>query len=251
MTPSSLTLGFLALVPLLASYETARAAIGGSLRSTSELLLGHLFLVAGDFADAVRIALLASAAAACLVYARRQGWRITRSLMRTGVEGLVGAMLLGPVLLMLLTFVGDRVSEVALPRGLPPDVPDLARTALVFGAAAWEELCFRLGVYSILYLLARRLAGLLRVGERPARWTADAVALVGSALVFATGHLDVVVRFLGSGGEPFHSGLFVWRAFAGLYLGILYRWRGLGVAGWAHGLFNVGLILGAGPAVLV
>jgi hypothetical protein len=249
--PSSLAIGFLALVPLLASYEAARVAVGGRLRSTSELLLGRFLAVVSEHETALRIALVAVASAACLFHARRQQWRVTRSLMRAGVEGLVGAVLLGPVLLMLVRFLGDRVSEVALPRGLPADVPDLARMALVTGSAAWEELLFRLGVYSGLFVVARRAAGYVGAGERVASPIGDGVALVGSSLVFAAAHLDAVVGALGGGGEPFHSGLFAWRVLAGACLGLLYRWRGLGVAAWTHALFNAGLILGAGPAVLL
>jgi hypothetical protein len=171
--------------------------------------------------------------------------------MRVGVEGLVGGMLLGPVLLMLVTFLGDRVSEVALPAGLPADVPDLTRAALVFGSGAWEELCFRLGVYSMVFVLAKRTAGFLGAADGMGATIGDGVALLVSSLVFAAVHLDAFVGVLGAGGEPFHSGLFAWRAFAGVCLGVLYRWRGLGVAAWTHGLFNVGLILGAGPAFFV
>ena len=40
-----------------------------------------------------------------------------------------------------------------------------------------------------------------------------------------------------------------WRLLAGILLAGLFRWRGLGVCAWAHGLFNLGLVLGAGPGV--
>lgn len=247
----SLALGFAALLPLFASYEAARVAVGGGLRNTSELLVGRIFVFAGEHEAAARIGVLAVATMACFVFARRAGWRITRSLLRIAVEGLVAAVLLGPLLLLFVRVLGDRVSEVVLPSGLPPDVPDLARTALLFGSAAWEELCFRLGVYSIAFVLVARAMHLFGASRGLASVAGDGAAIVLSSLVFAAVHLDVVVGSLGAGGEPFHSGLFAWRLFAGLCLAVLYRWRGLGVAGWCHGLFNVGLILGAGPAVFV
>ena len=70
-------------------------------------------------------------------------------------------------------------------------------------------------------------------------------------MIFAAFHLDVVTRLLGVGGEDFDRGLFLWRLLAGLSLAALFRWRGLAVAAWAHGLFNGALLLGAGPGVFL
>ena len=39
-------------------------------------------------------------------------------------------------------------------------------------------------------------------------------------------------------------------ALAGILLGLLFRWRGPGVAAWSHGLFNLALLLGIDPDVV-
>jgi membrane protease YdiL (CAAX protease family) len=120
------------------------------------------------------------------------------------------------------------------------------------GGAAFEEIVFRLGCLSLAYLLLRR--GLLALGspERTADRAAELLALALSALVFALSHLACVIRPLaGHGGEPFEAAVFTWRLLAGILLGILFRWRGMGVAAWAHALFNLALYLGAGPEVLL
>ena len=131
------------------------------------------------------------------------------------------------------------------------DGPGLQRTALVFGGAAYEELVFRLGLYSAAFLLARRTASFFGLPLRGARLCAEGAAVLVSSLAFAAFHLEGALRWLGQGGEPFDAGLFLWRALAGALLALLFRWRGFGVAGWAHGLFNVSLLLGAGPGVFL
>ena len=247
----SLSMAFLATLPLFLAYELARHSIGGNLRNTSELFIGRALAFLGEHESLARLVLIVVLAVVALVYVRRNHWKLGHSILRTWAEGLAGAVLLGPILLLGTTILGDSVDEFALRSGPPADVPDLARTALIFGASAWEELLFRVGIYSVLYLILCRCARFLGAGELVAGWIGDAIGWIGSSLFFAAIHLEVVVQHMGAGGEPFHSGLFAWRGLAGLCLGLLYRWRGAGTAAWAHGLFNVALLLGAGPGVFV
>ncbi len=249
--PRSLSLAFLATLPLFVAYEAARHSTGGELRNTSELLVGHAFALFAGYETLARTLLLVLVAVISFVVVRRRHWQLGHSILRTWAEGLAGAVLLGPLLLLGTTLLGDSVEVLALRSGPPTDVPGLARTALIFGASAWEELLFRVGLYSLFYLFLRRSARFLGANSSIASWIGEGAGLLGSALFFAAIHLDSVVAPLGSGGEPFHSGLFAWRIFAGLCLGVLYRWRGAGTAAWAHGLFNVALLLGAGPGVFV
>jgi len=247
----SLSLAFLATLPLFLAYELARHSLGGELRNTSELLLGRVLSFLGEYETLARSVVLAALAVAAFIYVRKRHWKLGHSVLRTWAEGLVGAILLGPLLLLGTTLLGDVVEEFALRSGPPADMPHLARAGLVFGASAWEELLFRVGVYSLLYLVACRCVRFFGGSGLVAGWSGEVVGLIGSSLFFAAIHLESVVALMGSGGEPFHSGLFAWRTFAGLCLGLLYRWRGAGTAAWAHGLFNVALLLGAGPGVFV
>ncbi len=80
---------------------------------------------------------------------------------------------------------------------------------------------------------------------------ADGLAIAASATVFAASHLGVFTQVLGPGGEPFRAGVFTWRLLAGILLGTLFRWRGPGVAAWAHALFDLFLSIGAGPDVFL
>jgi hypothetical protein len=247
----SLSLAFLATLPLFAAYEAGRHALGGDLRNTSELVIGRTLGFLGEYESLARSVVLLVLSIAAFVHVRQRHWRLGHSVLRSWAEGLAGAILLGPLLLLGTMLLGDSVEEVVLRSGPPSVVPDLARTALVFGASAWEELLFRVGIYSALYVVLCGVARFLGANDFVAGWIGEVSGWIGSSLFFAAIHLEVVVRHMGSGGEPFHSGLFAWRALAGLSLGLLYRWRGAGASAWAHGLFNVALLLGAGPGVFV
>jgi membrane protease YdiL (CAAX protease family) len=112
------------------------------------------------------------------------------------------------------------------------------------GAAPWEELVFRVGVYGALFLVARRTSAFLGLESLGERFVAELAALLGSAFLFAWFHLESAQRLIGSAGEPYQHGLFLWRVSAGILLGGLFRWRGFGVASWAHAVFNLGIALG-------
>ena len=75
--------------------------------------------------------------------------------------------------------------------------------------------------------------------------------MLGSATLFAAAHLAAYTAWLGPGGEPYDASVFTWRLLAGILLGLVFRWRGPGVAAWTHGLFNLALLLGAGPDVFL
>src|SRR5262249_17017194 len=166
----------------------------------------------------------------------REPGELVRGGARVIAWGIVTGLVLGPVLVMLQGLLGaERVFAQ------PEPARSLATTLRLVGAAPWEELCFRVGVYCGLFLAARHVLVFLGLELAPARWSAELCALLGSALAFAVFHLDAVQRLLGQRGEAFQSGLFLWRLSAGLLLAGLFRWRGFGVAAWAHAVFNLGI----------
>ncbi len=246
----SLALGLLAMVPMFLAYELALTQDPSLLRSHSELALFRAIEPLGDAVSAVRqgvlVVLLPLAAVLC--YRRRIA--LGPSLLRIFLEGLLGAMLLGPALAFSVRFFGGIPEGIAGAAGRAAD-PGLSLAARIFGGAAYEELLFRVLLFSGIYLLSRRVALFFGVGERPSPWVAEAVALVVSALAFASAHLAWLNGWLGPGGEPFHAAIFTWRLLAGILLAILFRWRGPGVAAWTHGLFNLALLIGAGPQILL
>jgi membrane protease YdiL (CAAX protease family) len=101
------------------------------------------------------------------------------------------------------------------------------------GAGLHEELVFRAGL----------LVMLIRLFELPTiplgRIGGTLLALLLSSVAFAA------VHHMGGAGEPFTAVAFVYRIFAGAIFGLIYLYRGLGIAAWTHALYDV-MVLGFG-----
>lgn len=243
-----LSLGFLALLPMLGIYEIGLAHSHAGLRNTSELVLFQVFAPLADFADRARWASLLAGSITALVICFKRRVPLLPGLMRIVFEGFIGALLIGPVLVGIFRLMGSTPP----PSGLEdPGGPELSSAALYFGGGAYEELLFRVLLYGLVFLLARRVAFFFGASAFGARWGAELAGLCGSSLAFASFHLGFLTSWMGRGGESFDAGIFAWRLSAGVLLGLLFRWRGPGVAAWTHGLFNLALFLGAGPDVLL
>lgn len=241
-------LGFLAMVPLLVAYEWAVIAEPASARNAVVLLAERALAPAGEHVVHVRWAVLGLVALVCAFLALRRGASIVGGVSRILVEGLLAACILGPVMVVLVRSLPQFLPQLELSEERVP--PGLVETALVFGAAAYEELFFRVGLYSFLYWLALRFVMSFDASERVARVVAELCGLLLSSLAFGAAHFAPVLRFLGPGGRPFDAALFTWLACGGALLGLLFRLRGPGVAAWTHGLFNVALWVGVDPDVI-
>lgn len=240
--------GFLACLVLFFFYELGLALEGeDGGRNLAEYALSQIFSPLGSKVRFVRWGILLAAAAFAYHCIRRGGIQLRVALMRTIGEGLLAGVLLGPFLMALLSTFDAWPGELDIDP--MTTAPPLASTLRLVGSAAWEEVVFRLGCYSILFLAVARLGRFFGFGRPLSLAVADISGLVGSSLIFASFHLEVFQRWIEQDGEGLPSTGFLWRLVAGLLLAGLYRWRGLGVAAWAHGLFNLGLTLGTGPGV--
>ncbi len=154
----------------------------------------------------------AALAAGFLVWVARAGRRTALTLdVATPVliEAAIYAMSLAAVIDLVLT------------RGLGLGAGDGLVAAL--GAGLHEELLFRLiGLAGGAHLLRR--AGL----PGPAAWL---LALAASALVFSAAHHWA--------GEPWDPRVFAFRALAGVAFGLIFWFRSLAHAVWAHALYDL------------
>ena len=107
----------------------------------------------------------------------------------------------------------------------PPTAQALRQTITFLGAGIYEELLFRL-------LLFTGLVALLRVLRLPGLLAVAFAALVSATLFSAAYHL-------GPCGEPFNGRFFLFRVLAGLYFTVVYQFRGFGIAAGAHALYDV------------
>jgi membrane protease YdiL (CAAX protease family) len=98
------------------------------------------------------------------------------------------------------------------------------------GAGIYEEVLFRLLLFSGLVALGRRLSG------SPA--LAVSLGALVSALLFSAAH------HVGPYGEPFEGYNFLFRTVAGVYFALLFQLRGFGIAVGAHACYDV--IVGVG-----
>jgi hypothetical protein len=239
------------MLPLLLAYECVPRQ---GQRNVGEVLFSLPLAPFGRWTDAARVCVLAALACAAVIGLFRSGLGrdgpgLLPRIMRVVLEGAGAALLLGPALLLALDFLGvpPRPGELAFPH--TGDAPPLAVAAFLAGGAAWEEIVFRIGVQSLVFLAARHALAFLTASTRVARASADVLSIAAGAAVFAASHLGVFTQVLGPGGERFVPAVFTWRLLAGMLLGALFRWRGPGVAAWAHALFDLFLAIGASPGV--
>lgn len=252
---TGLCLGFLSMLPLFAVYEVGVSAGHGATRNASELLVFSLFRLLGGGADWARLGTLAVLAACAVWVCHKRKVALIPGTARIGLEGALGALFIGPLIVWSLGLFGDGISSFELHARMqapsPGSAPDLAQAALVFGGAAYEEVLFRVFLFSLIFLMTNRVAEFFGATAKVGRVTSEVVAALCSSLFFAAFHLSAFVPAIWGGGEDFEAGVFAWRALAGLFLCVLFRVRGPGVAAWTHGLFNLALLVGAGPEVLL
>lgn len=150
------------------------------------------------------------------------------------VEGLCYGALLGTVAGFMATTLpmervtGEMVSTAATPAPLAVQQMKgtLRELGLAIGAGIFEELLFRgllcLGLFTVL----RHVLGADRI-------TSGGVAVLVSAYLFSDYH------HWGVAGEPYDATVFAFRFHAGLILGAIFLTRGLGIAAFAHGFYDV------------
>ncbi len=248
---TGLAVGWLSMLPLFLAYELALHASGGVRRSTAERLMLYSLEPLGSGQPLARWGLVAAVAAGAWLWLHRREVRPAPAVARVVLEGVGLAVVLGPVLVTLLALSSGwlpRLDAAWVPKGRSPPLSD---AALVFGGAAWEELLFRVGGYGLLFLLARASLKGLGCGPRVCSTVAETAGLLGSALAFALAHQRAFIAWLGPGGAAFDPALFTWLALSGILLGLVFRLRGPGVAAWTHGLFNLTLLVGVDPDVIL
>jgi membrane protease YdiL (CAAX protease family) len=105
------------------------------------------------------------------------------------------------------------------------NTPAAGQVVTYIGAGIYEEVLFRLGLFSLVCFLLRAV-----LVPGPA---AVALAAAATALTFAAAH------HLGPTGEPMVAARFLFRALAGLYFTALYVFRGFGIAVGAHAGYDI------------
>ncbi len=218
-------LNLLFIVPLIVVFEvgiyrTQNGTPGAASQLVSAYLIERMviWLGAGRFgyifpALAVVAILLASHLAA------RHPWRV----QPTVFLAMIGESLGWTVPL----FAFNRILYQAVLMGAtdlrPEWGPQVIRS---LGAGLYEELIFRLICITALDIL---LVNVFRAPRTPSR----VFAVLLSAALFAGQHHPPL------GADPFVLGDFLFRTLAGVYLAMLFLYRGFGIAAYCHVFYNV------------
>lgn len=105
----------------------------------------------------------------------------------------------------------------------------LQQMALSLGAGLYEELFFRVILVSALLWVFKYFFS--------KKTYAYIFAILLAAIIFS------LVHYIGSMGDPFTFGSFLFRFLFGLALNAIYLWRGFGMAAWTHALYDLMVIV--------
>ncbi len=115
---------------------------------------------------------------------------------------------------------------VAFEEGPPPLLDGII---LGIGAGVYEELLFRLILISLILMIGADALGF-------PRRTVAIIAVIVSSLAFAAHHHRPI------GIESFDAVRFAFRTSAGVYLALIFWYRGYGPAAGCHAAYNVALV---------
>lgn len=200
------------LLPLLVVHEAgARMVASRSLYATSHLLeFFQWFGATGRHLPALAVVGI------LLTWhiARNDSWQVRGGAL---LGMLLESLLLAVPLIVMLSLV-QRYVPLAAGLGWQDSI------ILSLGAGIYEELLFRLMLFTLLNLL---LVDVLKIPWLPASLGMVAV----SAVLFSLYH------YLGS--ESFHLQTFAFRTLAGVYFGSVFLCRGFGITAGSHAAYDV------------
>ncbi len=214
--------GLFAVLPLWLAYEGLRLCLAPEERNGAEALLAEVLRLLGPTAFTILRLMFGIAVLLSALSLLRRSVPWLKVTLVTALEGLVYALVLGPL-------AGGLEASSARLLGAVPQNQLLRDLVGSLGAGLFEELVFRLILLSVLALAFTRVAQ--SFGFHKVFGVAGAVLV--SAVVFSLFH------HVGPGAAPFDQREFVFRAIAGLILGVMFVVRGFGVTVYAHALYDV------------
>ncbi len=159
------------------------------------------------------------------VWAARD-WKARPKEMVPTLFGMVIESVLFAVLLWALAKnFGPLLDRLGPPAAIRFRTPAAGQLVTYVGAGIYEEVLFRLGLFTGIYFILRRTT--------LAKLPAVLIAAVAAALLFAYAH------HVGPNAEPLHPARFAFRALAGLYFTTLFVTRGFGITVGAHAGYDI------------
>jgi hypothetical protein len=216
-----------AVLPLFVAYQLGILFTGG-VRNGVDFVTDILFAAFGNSLPAYLgfNGLVLMAFVVVMVRMKRSGEVHPRLFPLMLLESGIYALLVGGVVNALMQATGiSRLLQI--PLAASAQAPGLwTKIVMSAGAGLYEEFAFRLVLMGGMFLALVRIGGL-------SRWLGALVALGVSSVVFSG------VHHLGTLGEPFTLGAFVFRFFAGAVFAALFQFRGFAIAAWTHALYDI------------
>lgn len=212
------------VLPLFVAYQIGILVTGG-VRNGVDFMTDVLFLAAGhDFWTYIAINLgVLVVFVVALLYLRRSG-KFRMSIWPWVVgESTLYAAVLGSAVIGIMRQLG---LGGLLASGVAGEFGPLDKLVLSIGAGMYEEVVFRLILTGGLFWLGRKLFGW-------SNWIAALIAVVLSSLAFSG------VHYIGSLGDAFTMGSFLFRFFAGVILAVIFYLRGFAIAVYTHAIYDV------------
>jgi len=168
----------------------------------------------------------------CWHLASRHEWTIR--VIRIGWMALESIVLAIPWILFSAAFSASRFSALqSVP--LYSAAPNSYFSHLVtsIGAGIYEELIFRLILIGLIIIFMENVC-------KQKQNISIIVAILLSSILFSAHH-HFGIDFNGSGYilEPFAWGKFIFRALSGVYLALIFSWRGYGIVVGVHAAYNI------------
>jgi len=168
----------------------------------------------------------------CWHLASRHEWTVR--MPRIGWMALESVVLAIPLILFSAAFGSSSVSTVLVAE--PQSSAGASYFSYVItgiGAGIYEELIFRLVLIGLIIMI------LEDVFKVKANLTIAAAIILSSLLFSAYHYFGFDATGFGNIYEEFAWGTFVFRALAGIYLALLFSWRGYGIAVGAHAAYDI------------
>lgn len=221
------------LIPVIVAAEIGTLRLGGSEPIGAQLAAHQMLVRFFDLFGVVGLHLPALALVVALLIQHvlaKDPWRIEPIVPAAMV--VESAFLTGPLLILVLV-----LQPVVQHQAPPPTAALLGQATaavvnsrsgifLSLGAGLYEEMLFRLVVITAIHFVA---ADLLRLPDTPAK----VLAIALSAVLFALHHNTTLL----DGSTDWR--LFSFYVLAGIYFGVLFLGRGLGIAVGVHALYDL------------
>ena len=214
--------GILSVTPLLLIYTLIGIWINwGSafeLRNGADVMIRRFFSRFGEWGEVVHILSLDGLILTVVFYYRKLFAHPLNQSVLTGI------ILEGVCWSFGLYFLMHYTSEYLL--SFPVGISIVEQIYLSVGAGVYEEFLFRFLLLSACKLILVKLMGV-------SKFSANSIALVLSSLAFSG------IHYVGELGDPFTYNSFISRACAGAVLGLVFIFRGFGVAAYTHFYYDI------------